>query len=346
MSEQEPSRIAYSIVPSPGHTLQGHPENYDRFQYFDRLTQYADVLSLIEIDAEEAPLETILAVHSPAYQQALMNAVSQAPGFLDYGDTYATPFSYQCALEAAGGTLAVLDAILAGRAQSGFALVRPPGHHATSTRAMGFCLLNNIAIAAREAQKAGLQRVMIFDFDLHHGNGTQEVFASDEDVLYISSHLSGIFPGTGFLREAGSGAGEGTIVNIPLPPRAGDRAMESIVDRVLWPLAQRFSPNMLLVSAGFDAHWRDPLSGLQFTVGGYHKLGMRLVDIARKFCGGKLLFVLEGGYDPQVLAHSVLGILHSMAKRPPPDDPIGQPGFPEPDIDQVLGNVAHIHDIS
>ena len=270
-------------------------------------------------------------------------AAARGPGFVDYGDTYVTPASYQAALEAAGGAIAIVTAVAEGRASSGFALVRPPGHHASATRASGFCLMNNIAIATRYAQSLGFHRVMIVDFDVHHGNGTQDLFEQDPSVLYLSTHQSGIYPGTGGLNEVGRGEGTGSVVNIPLPPRAGDQAFASITELVIAPVAERFSPDILLISAGFDAHWNDPLAGLQLTNSGYSELGKSLVELAETLCQGRIIYLLEGGYDPQDLYDNIMAIMHTLAGVSPPDDRLGPAPFPESSINDLLANIRGIH---
>ncbi len=351
MTDTNPSTpaplVALSLAASPEHALRGHPESPDRFAGFDAVLNRPDLRgSLLEIQAEAAPLEAVHAAHPPSYLEALRLAVARAPAFLDYGDTYVTSASYDAALQAAGGVLQVLEAILDGRASRGFALVRPPGHHATATRAMGFCLLNNVAIAARRCQKMGRERIMIVDFDVHHGNGTQEIFEDDPSVLYLSTHQRGIYPGTGAAEERGRGAGEGATVNIPLPAGAGDAAFQRIAQAIITPIADRFRPEMLIVSAGFDAHWRDPLAGLQLTCTGYYQLAHALIALAGEHCRGEILFALEGGYDPEVLSASVLAVLHAMLGQEPPPDTIGPAPRPEPDTKPVLDLAASIHGLA
>ncbi|MCJ7708303.1 MAG: histone deacetylase, partial [Anaerolineales bacterium] len=298
--------IAYALVPSPEHNLDSHPENVGRFQHLGRvLEEPALAPHLHQITPRPATEEELTRIHPRAYLEALQRAVAQGPGYIDYAPTYVTPGSYQAALNAAGATLQVAEAVARGGAQSGFALVRPPGHHATPTEAMGFCLLNNLAVAVRKVQALGFRKVMIVDFDVHHGNGTQDAFESEPDVLYLSTHQSGIYPGSGHLDDTGQGIGKGTVVNIPLPAGVGDLAFAAIAEQVIVPLAERFAPEFVLVSAGFDSHWRDTLAGMQLTCRGYYDLSLSLVDIARRHCGGRLVFVLEGGYDPEALAGSV-----------------------------------------
>jgi acetoin utilization deacetylase AcuC-like enzyme len=339
------SKIAFTSVRSPEHTLSGHPENSNRFAHFDGLKDLPVYNNLIEIQAESASESQLLEIHPQEYLDALQEAVKMGPGFLDYGDTYITQASYDAATMAVGGVLNVVDSILKGEAFGGFALVRPPGHHATRTRAMGFCLLNNIAIAARYAQKRGMQRILIVDWDVHHGNGTQDIFENDPSILFLSSHQAGIFPGTGHVHETGIDEGEGTVVNVPLPPRAGDHALISIYHQILSPLANRFKPQMILVSAGFDAHWSDPLASLQLTKGGYYKLAQALTSLAATICDNRILFVLEGGYDPRTLFDSVVNVLHALAELPAYHEADDSAPYPETSIDTLVERVATIHDV-
>jgi acetoin utilization deacetylase AcuC-like enzyme len=341
----EPKKIAFASVRSPEHHLDGHPENSNRFIHFDQLHALPISKKLLEIQPKLADEKTILQIHPSEYLAALQEAVKHGPGFLDYGDTYITQDSFQAAMMSAGGVLQVLEAILLDQVRGGFALVRPPGHHATHTRAMGFCLLNNIAIAARQAQKMGLEKILIVDFDVHHGNGTQDIFEADPSVFYLSSHQAGIFPGTGHLHEIGTGEGEGTNVNVPLPPRAGDQALTSIYGEILKPLAQRFQPEMIMVSAGFDAHWSDPLASLLLTKGGYYSIAQSLTSLADSLCEGRIMFVLEGGYDPKTLFECVSAVLSAMAGDLPLDDDTDESPYSEISIDSLLEQVATIHKI-
>lgn len=346
MTNSNRNALAFSIVPSPKHDLAGHPENAGRFKYFDMLREMALRESLLELQGTSAPLSAIHAVHPQSYLDFLLQAVEHGPTFIDHGETYVTPASFEAALNAAGATLDLLEAVISGRARAGFALVRPPGHHAAATTAMGFCLLNNVAIAARQAQKRGCQRVMIVDFDVHHGNGTQALLESNPHVLYVSTHQSGIYPGSGQLHDAGPERGNASVVNIPLPARAGDRAFESITQRVFGPLAERFSPDILLISAGFDAHWRDPLAELQLSAAGYHRMASLLAEIAQEHCDGRVLVVLEGGYDPEALVYSVMAVIQGLRGDELQDDPLGPARFPESDAESVIELVCSVHGLS
>ncbi len=284
-------------------------------------------------------------VHVEPYLNAIQAASQRGPGFVDYGDTYVNESSFHAALRAAGGALAVTEWVLQGQSRTGFALIRPPGHHAAESEAGGFCLLNNIAVATRWAQSRGLSKVMIVDFDVHHGNGTEAIFAQDGQVLYLSTHQWGIYPGTGSLEQIGSGQGEGATINVPLPAGAGDDAFERIGDQIIAPAAERFGPDILLVSAGFDAHWRDPLASLQLSISGYQRIAALLMRLARDHCAGRLAFYLEGGYDPEVLYRGVESVIHSLTGTAPIGDPLGPAPRPEPDIQGLLDKVKAVHSL-
>lgn len=338
--------ILYTLVSSPEHAFPGHPESPERFRFFGRLREGELGELLKEMPARPAPEDLVGRVHSADHLLAIREAAEQGPRFVDYGDTYVTRSSYADALLAAGGTLALLEAILAGEAEVGFALVRPPGHHATQDRAMGFCLFNNLAIAARLALDRDCERVMIVDFDVHHGNGTQEIFYDQGDVLYVSTHQRGIYPGTGFVRETGSGNGEGTNINIPLPGGAGDRALLLALEEVILPAGERFHPDLLMISAGFDAHWCDPLAGLQLTTSGYHQIAAALRSLTERACSGRMLFSLEGGYDPQALAENVCAVLQACAGIALGPDPLGPAPRDEPDVHPLLAEIRALHGLN
>jgi acetoin utilization deacetylase AcuC-like enzyme len=212
---------------------------------------------------------------------------------------------------------------------------------------MGFCLINNVAMAAKHALDLGMERVMIIDFDVHHGNGTQDIFYADPQVLYLSTHQGGIYPGTGSVQETGSGPGQGATINIPLPPKAGDEAFKAIFSRVIAPAAHRFKPQILLISAGYDAHWQDPLAYLQLTTRGYQALSSNLVSLADELCSGHIVFVLEGGYNPEALFEGVQSGLLAMTGQDLPDTkpPESRAGS-EPDIHPILDAVISVHGLS
>jgi acetoin utilization deacetylase AcuC-like enzyme len=229
---------------------------------------------------------------------------------------------------------------------SAFALIRPPGHHATPWQAMGFCLFNNIAIAAKHAlANLGIERLLILDFDVHHGNGTQEAFYSDPSVLYFSTHQYPFYPGTGAIEETGSGEGEGTTVNMPLPGWCGDEEYLRTFEQVLAPVARRFQPQLILVSAGYDAHWMDNISSMQVSISGYVQMAGIIKGLAAELCGGRLVFALEGGYNLPALAASIRATLDVLLGNPGGADPLGQPPgrVTPPGFDTILRAVKERH---
>jgi acetoin utilization deacetylase AcuC-like enzyme len=315
----------YTDERSAAHTQSGHPEHAGRLEaVLQRLTQHEVLEQLNRVPAVSISDQQIRAVHDWRYLEALEKTAG-IPGGAHIGvDTYITPQSYELARLAASGTMAVVDSVLKGEAQNGIAAVRPPGHHATPEQGMGFCLLNNIAIAARHAINAHqLERVAIIDFDVHHGNGTQDVFYEDGQVLFISSHQFPLYPGTGSLEETGRGPGQGYTVNAPLPPGTGDKGIQAVYEQVLFPVVERFKPQLMLISAGFDAHWRDPLANLTLTLTGFDWLSRRLLELAASLCEGKIAFVMEGGYDLEALSCGWLNIANALLGKSEVHDPLG-----------------------
>ena len=260
-----------------------------------------------------------------------------------------SPASYEVALYAAGGAIKAVEAVMNNEVDSAFALVRPPGHHATRWQAMGFCLFNNIAIAAKHAlANLGIERLLIIDFDVHHGNGTQEAFYTDPSVLYFSTHQYPFYPGTGSLEETGAGEGEGTTINVPLPGWCGDEEYLRTFEQILAPVARRFKPQLILVSAGYDAHWMDNISSMQVSISGYAQMAEIIKGLAAELCSGRLVFALEGGYYLPALAASIRATLDVLLGNPGGGaDPLGQP--PErvkpPGFDTLLAPVKERHGI-
>jgi acetoin utilization deacetylase AcuC-like enzyme len=233
-------------------------------------------------------------------------------GHLD-PDTYCSPRSFDVARLAAGATIDLSLAVASGAASSGFALVRPPGHHAETNRPMGFCLVNQIALAAQVLRdRAGLERIAIVDWDVHHGNGTQEIFAAERDVLFISLHQYPHYPGSGSLDERGHGRGEGSTLNLPMPAGCGDAEYGAVFDAVVLPALREFRPEMILISAGFDAHARDPMASMELSNSAFGRFAAQLRSLADDICGGRLLLALEGGYDLEALGQSVVAVLESL----------------------------------
>ncbi len=283
------------------HQGPGHPESRARLEAVrERLT--AEGLWDQVVSPGPAPLASIERVHAPAYVEMLR---SMGEGRID-GDTASHPETYDISVLSAGGALAAVDRALAG--DQVMALLRPPGHHATPDSGMGFCYLNNIAIAAEEAARRG-RRAAIVDIDLHHGNGTEQAFYERDDVLFVSTHQWGIYPGTGSAESVGEGRGKGFTVNVPFPGGAGDSAFEEPFVRVVLPVLRQFRPDVILVSYGADGHARDPLGDLRLTSSGYVGLTRHLRDAARELCGGRIAYLLEGGYDLGALGECMAGTL-------------------------------------
>lgn len=296
-----------SIIYHPDYLLHetgSHPERKERLLAIMQLIEESEI-DLHKIKPEPASIEEMQYVHDPEYINKVKE-YSEREMPLD-PDTVLCRESYHAALLAAGGMISAVDD---GRA---FALVRPPGHHALSDSGMGFCLFNNIAIGARHAQRTGYDRVLVVDWDVHHGNGTQHIFYDDPSVFYFSVHQYPHYPGTGSAGETGSGAGQGYTLNVPLPAGSGDAEYVNVFKNILIPAALEFDPDIVLVSAGFDAHIDDPLAGMAVTTAGFGRLASIVSSIADRCCDGRLAITLEGGYDLNALSHSVLAVLKVMA---------------------------------
>jgi acetoin utilization deacetylase AcuC-like enzyme len=329
-----------TLVLSPEHIFPDHAEAPSRFQFLGGWDDKP--YSITFLDAEPAEREAVTAVHSEKMLRLFEAACRQGPGITDYAPTFVTPSTYADSFLSAGGTLTCTRAVLEGRANNAFAIVRPPGHHAEPEAAMGFCLLNNIAIAARYALEKGIERVLIVDFDVHHGNGTQAVFLDEPRAAFFSTQQENIYPfRTGHLTDASHA--HGRIVNLPLPARTGDAAFALIADDVLTPLVGKFKPGMMFVSAGFDSHWDDPLAELGLSSVGYHAYSKRLKELADECCDGRIVFSLEGGYNPINVASGVDAVLCALtgvlfqAVDPSP--------YPEPGIEDRLEVVRQIHSL-
>jgi acetoin utilization deacetylase AcuC-like enzyme len=271
------------------------------------------------IEAIPVTPQQVARVHLPQMISEIELVCKQGPGVIDHAPTYVTQTSYEDALLAAGGVIECTHAVLNGDADNAFAIVRPPGHHAEPDRAMGFCIFNNVAIAAMDALAHGLHRVMVIDFDAHHGNGTQAAFMENDRAGFISTHQWGIYPGTGWVEDAPDA--KGRIVNVPLQAFAGDETHARIADEIFKPVVQKFSPQMLFVSVGFDAHWNDPITTLGLSTHGYFQVSEKLVQLANEFCNGKIVFVLEGGYDPVNVANGGAAVFNALAGSPLEKDP-------------------------
>ncbi len=287
-----------------------HPESARRLQAIAaQLEKTGLIKHLTPIAARPAEKDEVIRVHFPSHWDRVQKVCRDGGGLLD-GDTPVSTGSWDAAILAAGGTIAAVDAVLSGEVANAFACVRPPGHHAEPEMSMGFCLFNNVAIAARHLiDKCGLQRVLIADWDAHHGNGTQYAFYKDPQVFYFSIHQFPFYPGEGAATETGQGKGEGFTLNVPIPGGSGDREFLMGFAGGLLPAMESFHPEFVLLSAGFDAHRNDPLTGLGVTDNGFIQAGLLIKSVADRFCGGKWVTVLEGGYDLYALTTGVENLL-------------------------------------
>ncbi len=284
-------------------TPPGHPEQVDRLRAILRALEAPAFAALARQEAPLADRADLLRVHPESHITAI-EALVPLTGFNPVdGDTFLSPGSLDAALRAAGGACAAVDAVITGQARNAFVAMRPPGHHAERDRAMGFCFFSNIAIAAKRAlQVHGLSRVAIVDFDVHHGNGTQDGVWDDPDILFVSSHQWPLYPGSGRPSETGA---HGNVLNVTLPPNSDGAAMRAAYDTQVWPALEEFGPELILISAGFDAHADDPLANLRWREADFAWLTRRLCEVAQAHCGGRLVSCLEGGYDLDALAASV-----------------------------------------
>ena len=311
-----------------------HPEHPGRLRAIRaRLEKDGLVRRCRHVPAREATRSELERVHTPSYVAAIA-ATAQQPFLQLDPDTYTNRDSAIAARLAAGGLVDLARAVADGGLANGFALIRPPGHHAEADRAMGFCLFNNVAVAARALQASGsAKRVLIVDWDLHHGNGTQHTFWDDPSVLYFSTHQFPFYPGTGAISELGAGAGRGFTINVPWPAGCGDPEYLAAFDRILLPLAARFAPDLVLVSAGFDAAEGDPLGGMRLSSSGYAAMTERL----RRLAGGRLVLALEGGYDLEAISSAAAACVATLLGGPAPPEPESRPSAP---ASAVLDSVA------
>ncbi len=330
------------------HGIGRHVENAGRLEAtVSHLEETGLKKQLTPIKPRAASVEELSLVHTKQHISHIRGIAEKGGGWLD-ADTIISPDSYEVALYAAGGVIAAVEAVMEGKITSAFALVRPPGHHATPRRAMGFCLFNNIAIAAEHAlARHKLERVLIIDFDVHHGNGTQEIFYDRPEVMYISTHQYPFYPGTGGVEETGRGAGKGTTVNIPLPAGCGDNEYLQVFEQVIAPAAKKSKPQLVLVSAGYDAHWADELALMQLSVSGFGEIARVIRGLADELCEGRLVFTLEGGYNLSALAASIKATLDILLGNTSIDDPLGKSprSAVAPKIDRLLTAIREIHSL-
>lgn len=292
-----------------------HPERRERLAYtMDQLREEGifESENIRILEPFKASLDDVLEVHTPEYIDFLREE-SKRGGIIDW-DTNIPIGVFDRALLAAGGAIRAAQAVLDGEVQNAFAMIRPPGHHAKPHIGAGFCYLNNMAIMVKWLLKKGFERVLILDWDAHHGDGTQEIFYTDDRVLFISTHQMPLYPGTGYPEECGAGKGEGFTVNIPLPPGTGDEGYMMVIEEIIQPIVEEFRPQFIAVSAGQDNHFTDPITSLALTARGYAEMMRRAVEMAEKHCNGRLVAVLEGGYSVEgALPYTNLGIIAAMA---------------------------------
>jgi acetoin utilization deacetylase AcuC-like enzyme len=287
----------------------GHPERPERLRVL--LDHLEDARDVVHLGARAADADELALVHPPAHVERVA-ATAGRPRVAFDADTSTSPASWEAARLAAGSLLVVCEAVLAGQVDNGFALVRPPGHHAERERAMGFCLFNNVATAAAWLRRRGIGRVAIIDWDLHHGNGTQHLFEEDPDVLYVSTHQFPFYPGTGRADEVGRGPGAGRTLNLPFPAGFGDAEYVRAFDEIVAPIVRQFAPEFVLVSAGFDADARDPLGGMEVTPAGFSAMALQCVRLAHETARGRIAAVLEGGYDLDGIVEGVDATLKAL----------------------------------
>jgi len=285
----------------------GHPESHKRYDAVHAGLRDAGLGTRMKsFPAREITQEDLLLAHTPGYLELAKDEILRGEEQLSTGDTSVSPTSWEAALRAAGCALAAVDAVMRGEADNAFCAVRPPGHHANANRGMGFCVLNNVALAARHAQRRhGISRVLIVDWDVHHGNGTQDIFYEDDSVFFFSTHQSPLYPGTGRATEAGAGKGLGATLNCPLPAGSGRAEIFEAFEQKLIPAADAFQPEFVIISAGFDSRIGDPLGNFKLTDEDFADLTAMMLAVAKKHAGGRLISALEGGYNLAGLASAV-----------------------------------------
>lgn len=331
----------FTFVPSRGHEFPDHPERPGRLDVLEPMLSSFGAEKIQAIHAKEEDVER---VHPARMIQLVQETCRQGPGIIDYAPTFVAQTSYEDAMLAVGGVLTCTRAVMNGDAHNAFAIVRPPGHHAEPDRAMGFCLFSNIAIAAQDLLAKGMKRVMVIDYDAHHGNGTQAALLNEERVGFISTHQWGIYPGTGWVDDAPHA--KKRIVNVPLPAHAGDVTFSRVADEIFEPMVKAFKPEMLLISTGFDSHWNDPITSLGLSTHGFYTISKKLVEMAGKYCNGKIVFVLEGGYDPHNVANGVGAVFDALTSRPLRNEADDASPYKEPDYGSRLEEIRKLHGLS
>jgi acetoin utilization deacetylase AcuC-like enzyme len=338
-----------------------HPEQPQRVQkawLVLEALQWLERDGLVQLAPRPATVDELALVHDRAYIREVEAFSAEVGRETKIGgklsrffttDTYISPKSYEVARMAAGAPLAAIDAIMQGEANNAYCLVRPPGHHALPDEAMGFCLFNNVAVAARYAlDHYGLERVMIIDYDVHHGNGTQDIFYDDPRVLYFSVHQAPFYPGTGLSDELGEGAALGTTINVPLPAQTAFDTYEAVFRQIMAPASDRFDPQLILVSAGFDAHWKDPIGDMYLSIAGFARLTQIIIEQANFLCNGRLVMVQEGGYDLDAMANGVATCINLLLGDDAAVDNLGPPPTKDYRLntDVLIAELRRIHHLT
>jgi len=328
------------------HDEHSHPEHAGRLiAIVDEIKKENLWNELIHINTRPASIDELCLCHSEEYVKRLKLFCENGGGYLD-PDTYANKFSFDAASLAVGGLLELTQAVIDGKVKNGFALVRPPGHHALRNNAMGFCLFGNVSIAAKWAlQQNGIHKAAVVDFDVHHGNGTQAMVEDDPDILFISTHQYPCYPGTGNIHETGKNNAEGTIINIPLQPSVGDSGFKLIYDEIVILSLSEYKPDIIFVSAGYDAHREDPLANLELSTEGFKWISDKLVNAASELCNSKIVFTLEGGYNLKALSEGVSNSIKSLMGYSAISKYFGQSQNNEPDISKIILELRKIHQL-
>jgi acetoin utilization deacetylase AcuC-like enzyme len=328
------------------HDQPGHPEGSKRLEAIVTELKSSGLWEkATHLKNRFALVEEINYCHSKEYINYIKTFCEEGGGNLD-ADTYANKYSYKAAITAAGSLIDLVDTVLTGKLDNGFALLRPPGHHALSNRSMGFCVFGNVAIAAKAALKnSKIKKVAIVDIDVHHGNGTQALVENDSNILYVSTHQYPFYPGTGSITEIGKGDSEGKLLNVPLPPSVGNNGFTRIYNEIIVPKIEKFHPDLLLISAGYDAHWDDPLAEMGLSLSGYTWISKKLIETAKKVCDSKIIFALEGGYNLKVLSMGVANSLRALLGLEDFVDQLGKSSVQEPDISGLINELKKTHQL-
>ena len=343
MMSEKNSTVYWTYQDAPGHAYPGHPESPNRFGYFKDWITQTPYPAMQRLDYQPAQLGDLILAHSQRMIENLQQETQRPSHEIEQAPTYVTPASYQAALGAVGATLAVSRKVIRAGAGRGFAIVRPPGHHAVHDHPMGFCLFNNLAVAAADAVIGGMGRVAIFDFDAHHGNGIEDIFWRTDQVAYCSIHETGLYPGTGQLEAAPHARGR--LVNLPVPAFSGTKVFERLIEQVVQPWLKAFQPEMLFVCAGFDAHFSDPLTSLTVNTEGFYRLTQKVMDLAETHCGGRTVFVLEGGYDPLALSDNLQASLAALSGEADYPDHYGKGPDQDKDLSALTEQARTYHQL-